>query len=389
MKKLNKLVAILVAMAMILSLGIISAFAADVNETGKAYFTKTWDAPEGVKTPAQTFSFTVVQDKEAGVNNTATIQGQNISYAAEETGTKSSTDLLAGQTWKDANDKVVPGVYVYTVKETIPDAAVDNKVVETVKTNNDKTTTTKTTTYSDKTYTMKVYVDKNGNVTGVVVTEEGQDQKKTSDEPTTGEDGKVQANGFNFRNTYSEKVENTPNGTIPDEPGDKDGASAYVEKKVTAENEALIDDNQEFGFSTTVTFPEIDPADSYTAKIVKADGTSAGKADVVFTKAEPTKTYNLKNGERLVFTNIDLGATYTATETTKAIDGYTYKSGEVTDPETITAAKNGAQIINNYDKATTPEGILISNLPYIALALVAIGGLVAYVVVRRRNADEA
>ena len=37
----------------------------------------------------------------------------------------------------------------------------------------------------------------------------------------------------------------------------------------------------------------------------------------------------------------------------------------------------------------TPTGILINNLPYIALALVAIGGLVAYVVVRRRQDDEA
>ena len=39
------------------------------------------------------------------------------------------------------------------------------------------------------------------------------------------------------------------------------------------------------------------------------------------------------------------------------------------------------------DPGTT--GILVSNLPYIALALVAIGGLVAYVVVRRKADDEA
>ena len=48
--------------------------------------------------------------------------------------------------------------------------------------------------------------------------------------------------------------------------------------------------------------------------------------------------------------------------------------------------KDGKRTI---EKTVTSTGILISNLPYIALALVAIGGLVAYVVVRRRNADEA
>ena len=46
-------------------------------------------------------------------------------------------------------------------------------------------------------------------------------------------------------------------------------------------------------------------------------------------------------------------------------------------------------VTNISDKAGTTEGVLINSIPYIVLALVAIGGMVAYVVVRRRNADEA
>ena len=49
-------------------------------------------------------------------------------------------------------------------------------------------------------------------------------------------------------------------------------------------------------------------------------------------------------------------------------------------------AATAAVVTNNLNDADiSPEGILISNLPYIALALVAIGGLVAYVIVRRQR----
>ena len=64
------------------------------------------------------------------------------------------------------------------------------------------------------------------------------------------------------------------------------------------------------------------------------------------------------------------------------------KSGEQKTNLPVTATEQTITIVNKY-QSTPTEGVLMANLPYIVLALVAIGGMVAYVVVRRRNADEA
>ena len=48
-----------------------------------------------------------------------------------------------------------------------------------------------------------------------------------------------------------------------------------------------------------------------------------------------------------------------------------------------------ADYINESQLDNTFEGVLHNSIPYIVLALVAIGGMAAYVIIRRRNADEA
>ena len=379
MKKLNKLFAILVSLAMMATLCVSMAFARE-DPAIEVYFTKTWSTNTDVATPATTFTFEIDQDTENGVANDAEINDQTIPYSANETGTKTSTDLLAGQDFKNASGKVVPGVYIYTIKETVPATAVNNVVTET-STSGTATTTTKTT-YSDKEYTLKVYVNKDGEVEAAYVYDG--ETKVNSDEPTSGSE-----NGFNFKNTYSKSVTNTPTGTTEDGNGDSDGLSAYVEKEITAADDGMIDTDQEFSFSTTVTFPDIDAADSYTAYVIDASGNKVGN-DIVFTESNATQTYTLKHGYRLFFANIDLGATYTATEDLTGVDGYT-KSGEQATGLNVTAAANGVTVINNYTKSSVipDSGVIISNLPYIVLALVAIGGMVAYVVIRRKSSDEA
>ena len=59
--------------------------------------------------------------------------------------------------------------------------------------------------------------------------------------------------------------------------------------------------------------------------------------------------------------------------------------------EAVTLRENGAsaEVTNISDEDSTLEGVLDNSIPYIVLALVAIGGMAAYVIVRRRNADEA
>ena len=107
-------------------------------------------------------------------------------------------------------------------------------------------------------------------------------------------------------------------------------------------------------------------------------------------------TVNLKTNERLVFTDLDVGTVINVKEADYSADfnasaTLNGASAAIADGVDATASEAGNKlyVTNESKNDTTPEGILISNLPYIALALVAIGGLVAYVVVRRRNADEA
>lgn len=92
-----------------------------------------------------------------------------------------------------------------------------------------------------------------------------------------------------------------------------------------------------------------------------------------------------------MFNDIDYGAKYIVTEDDYTAIGYT-ASGEVENAAVVSdSTANAADVTNTYDddKDETKTGITMNNLPFIVLALVALGGLVAYVVVRRRNADEA
>ena len=151
--------------------------------------------------------------------------------------------------------------------------------------------------------------------------------------------------------------------------------------------------------------------DKDTGKYYAAGDTDTATAAEVagakkYTFASGTEIFKLAHNEQLVFTKIPFGATYTVEETdTDATYTATVKYTDYaaqTNPVDFTAGKKvedkimtnnetigNYAIVKNSRSTETPEGILISNLPYIALALVAIGGLVAYVVIRRRNADEA
>ena len=94
----------------------------------------------------------------------------------------------------------------------------------------------------------------------------------------------------------------------------------------------------------------------------------------------------MTNGQWLSFDTIETGATVTIVEDT-------YPGFEATGTMTATAndtAGAAMDVTNKYNPSEgSVTGILMSNIPYIVLALVAIGGLCAYVVVRRKNADEA
>ena len=413
MKKLNKLFAILVAMAMVLSLSIVSAFAEDTNPTTgkKAYFSKILNIANGLTAPDVDFEFTATPktvDKIDYVSTaTAGEQGYMPTFEAKTINFKTKTTGTDGNIVTTAFfdfDVTFPhaGVYVYEINETIGN--VDGV---TYNTGSDKYTIT--VTVKDDNGTPKV--DR-------VVVQDKDGNKVDADQPTEKDPS---ANGSEDDNMSKMKFTNNYTKTA-DQTDTKDGkdASFVVDKLVEGD---FGDKTKEFEFTITVTYPETaTDAQKAAVKFYKYDSSAESNktTDVTSQVSNGAITLGLANGDEFYVQNAPVGTTYTVVENlqkdvaskkyaakTVAKEGneeITTKGGAtaygtaganvtLTDLLVKDTADNSAVYTNKNitDDTTDPgtTGILVSNLPYIALALVAIGGLVAYVVVRRKADDEA
>ena len=411
MKKLNKFFAILVALAMMATLCVSMAFAAPAAQStdlSKSAITKVLDVPDGVASPAGKMNFTVTptsQPATAGL----TAKTESITFAAG-TGTQTKVLSLAdfiglNNAQKDFNI-TQPGEYVFTVAEDSFDVAgVATAPAEGAYYLQDSDSlSTESLKKDTKTYTLRIYVINGDNgleikaitVVDASVTEDDQqegsevDAAKVNPEDTdpnvTDPEDKV-GSAFKFTNVYTKTVTDT----------EANGGAFNVEKEVTKSGDTAF----QFPIDVTITIDEATLVDgAYTL--------TAGGKTWSFTTGNLTakQTVNLANGEKAIFTTFPAGAVVkveenvagttvqNAAEYTGSASGLatgTYAKAGKLDVSTAAFQTKGQVKVTNEldDKDITPEGILISNLPYIALALVAIGGLVAYVVIRRRNADEA
>ncbi len=422
---MKKLIAILVAFAMAAMLSI-TAFAADpAHETllANARIKKTFIIPEGVKDPkiVATFTFTGNDSASSGLQD-----GEHVPAIADPvtityTGTGNQTEAaIENVQFAALPSPAFPhaGVYVYTVAENEAVAS------ETTDTDFDVTET-------GGPYTVRYYVENNGQsgTTVKYITVESEDGKvesfideDDSEDWTDGDDS-----NFEFKNVYT--VKDGTDDPDPEDPTptiDPEEAALKVSKAVTAvEGQTKPAESANFPFTITIT-----PAAGQEETVLKAWKIDSTTGAVIGNAATPYLTitgagsadFTLKDGETLAFANAPAGTRWTVEETlggAAAWNAYTPKydvtsagstiagtqvtkdagaglslktEGETT-PQTYLLAANkndAAAYTNKYDNSiNTPTGILISNLPYIALALVAIGGLVAYVVVRRRQDNEA
>ena len=414
MKKLNKLFAILVAMAMVLSLTAVSAFAAVTgteDAPAKAAITKNLKVPEGATVPAAKFKFEFSPAATGSTSAAPTIPAKYATFATTDTATngvvtKQATDILSDVVWTTA------GRYVYDVTEAqtaYKAAAASDEAYTSAE------GTTESFKCSKAKYKMTVDVKAKENGSGFyvsaiavekVLNDEGAETsgKATPTNPTGEETG---SNDFAFTNSYSKVADTTPT----DEPGTPENpaakASFLIDKTVAG---TFKDTTKEFTFGLIIDQSKTNMAEqALTYKKIAKDGKVTPVTDIT--------SFTLKDGEQLAVYGAPIGTTYKVTETLPETDAVAqnYKSSvvvneggaaatkaTVTNPEAagtgatvenalVKEGANSAAFTNTNTKGEEPgpEGILISNLPYIALALVAIGGLVAYVVVRRRNADEA
>lgn len=420
MKKLNKFFAVLVALAMMATLCVSMAFAADKadgegekSEPATANLVKYLELGDSVTNPNVGFQFNF-----AAESNTANVAVEDMpaidsTIIVPATETQNNKDGKSVYGYKDfatilgnkfANAKA--GVYTYTVSET------QNKLFDAE--GNEVTAPNEYTfDWDSQTFTIRVYVDANSTVTYVTATKTGEDGKQiiTTKDPVTEENNELKIVGLTFDNKATKSENVTP------DPSKKIYGVLNVAKTVENLTGAQLTDAQKADeFKFTITLTKAYGADDTVpaAKIHDANGDHDFVPETAMKYGTPIPV-TLKTGEVFYFPTLPAGTTWTVNEDLSASPakhaqyqpGYVVTSKSLAATESETAAAGESLATNSYaleqdttgevadytnkydDNLDNPEGILISNLPYIALALVAIGGLVAYVVVRRRQSDEA
>ena len=362
MKKLNKLFAILVAMAMVLSLGVVSAFAADgdkQNTTGTAV-EKVLTVPKDV-VPAGTLKIKATLatiDNQAPASEQVIEKTINLNAPVKTDKSDAATDVYYYGTENLLKDVTFPagGQYVYNITEDTAGVTNEGLVNDT------------------NTYVMTVNVGADKTVKSVYVKTD-ENKKDLYDTITETNATAVADNGVAFKNNIKEE-----------RPGTSFEDTAFgIKKTVKADGQGVADQTTPFEFTITVKLPTNNAYAEYYENGVKK---------TIETDEEQTLTVKLAHGQEMYFSKLPVGALVSAEETDARANGenasYTKKGDEATKNKTTITKDNAVKAdVENEHKKTDATGILMSNLPYIVLALVAIGGMVAYVVVRRRNADEA
>ena len=373
-KQLTKtILASVMAFAMVTGYGM-SVSATDHQAGTTATLTKTYKVPDGLIQPMQTFTFEFdavsVDDVPATPANMPAISPASITFGLNEVlgGTLSGgfytldkpvpTDLST-LTWPHA------GVYVYTVTE--------------------QATGVTEITDSLAKYTMTVYVENilasdvptgNVHVTSVGFVQELND---------AGTAGTLLKHSPVFVNVYNKVVPLTISKTVRGN---------------------FADTTKEFDYVLTLTRP----GGEFAASAATYTGTLSGGGSVTVNFAAGSQTttpitFELKHGESISFAGLPAGTVWELTEAGTA--GYTPTVAIVnngvaatdgaseSDPLTITddgtdplvlgdVGANSAIFTNTY-QTINPTGILLNNLPYILLIVVALGGFTGYIVSKRRK----
>ena len=421
MKKLNKFFAILVALAMMATLCVSMAFA-ETDTYGEALatsgLTKVFDVPDGVTRPAATFKYTFTPDASnpSGSSNAWTEQIQIAGGEGTETGFLRLSDVFTLDP-DDATGKykiTKPGVYLFTVSENDEDHATAPSIVSY----DSLDITDEDVDYDGHTYVLRLYIARNedGDLEETAITVIDEDDNDPVDESK-----KIDP-------TEDEEITTPDDPTTPDvNEEEKEGLETSDWQFVNYYTKTVNDNTADGAFNIAKALAESaeDTAYPFTIAITVDEQTVKGYTEAApYTLTAGGKTWSFYEGSltasqnltispnaKLVFNTFPAGATvnivenmqnssiankdlYTAkaegTNITVNSTAYTAKEEDLNRTTGVYDAKSAVTVTNKLASSdVTPTGILINNLPYIVLALVAIGGLCAYVIVRRKADDEA
>lgn len=373
-KVFKQMLATVAAGAMSMAM-VMPVFAEDINyKQTEAWISKTYNTEVG---KAETFSFTAIQKKGDGlIGTTATVTMPKISFEASETRSTSKRGQITFPNYPEA------GKYEYTVTEMqTADPEVSDEHEKMIMSNAE--------------YIMDVYVTNGAagtEISNIIV-------NKVKDDAGQSKTGKVDIgntddNGFKFTNTYVQEAGTGTDPTNPDPTYNKFG-SLNVSKKVVNANGTTATSDDEFTFTAIFAFPTGTDANTL-GGIKDATGNSVKLGE------DRTYTFKLKANEDMKFTGVPVGTTITVKETaTKNYKG----SAEVVlnggTSQTVPASKyyeeltavnnqklgqnqNTVDVTNTYNDVPL-TGIIMNNLPYIAMIVIGAAALVVYVQNKRKN----
>lgn len=357
---------------------------------------KDLQLPQGVTTPNAEFEFALTKVSYNGGTTTADLNVMpaipNSSVVYEDTDTetavsgvvtipKETTNIFANAVW------TAPGLYVYTLAEV-----QDNNTL----------TAGEIMNYSAGTYELTVIVERGDNVdffvstiaTKVVNADNDTQTPGEKVDPTPGTGGGTTLSNLVFTNSYLKQASGE----------DLDDSLLTIGQTVGG---TLADDQFYFTHDVTITQPTVGVAPGFVYKGYVVDendavvtsalnGTVAGATalgDYINFTSGTAVNVKLKAGQRLVFPDMHVGATYT--DTLAATTGYTYEYAALQNGVASTDEGNAGEalaagpfyvgddgtnslIFTATFDVTPPTGIIIDNLPYIVLigfAVIVVVGL--------------
>ena len=387
------------------------------NAPAEAALTKILKMGDGTTTPNATFEFKFTPTLINGSDDSEDLKAMpeigtdwivSVDFENDEKGTtangtkviiKESKSLFEGISWPRA------GVYVYTVTEESGTYETEDEFKEKM-------------IYSEAKYDLYVYISNGKNGTyvyavGAIIEEadESNEDDVGSKVDPTPQDPEISGNYSKmvFTNTY---LKRTTDGE--DDPED----SAFeISKEVKG---AIIEADRLFSFDITVSNPTVlnDPDKTYRAYVVDETGAIVthtnnyatlvpddnGELYIAFTTDTPL-TVKLKHNQKLAFTDMYVGGSFTVTET--GTEDYTPRGvlthgavqTELTaiegapltvpdpngEPAYIGEDTDSVAFTNTY-KLATPTGISVNDLPYIVMIAVALAALAVFAAIKvRRN----
>lgn len=372
-KVFKQMLATVAAGAMSMAM-VMPVFAEDIKTAQKeAWISKTYNT-EVAK--AEAFSFTATQKNGNGLVSTEALPTMpTISFTETDKGTITNRAKVEFPTYTEA------GKYEYTVTE--------NQTATPAVTNGEH----EKMIMSKAEYKMDVYVENTSTgcqIANIIVNKAKDDKGET-------ETGKVNIsntdkNGFKFTNTYVQEAGTGDKPSNPDEDYTKYG-SLNVSKKIELnENGGTASTTDEFSFKATFNFPAGTDASTL-------DGVKANDAPITLTKG--AYDFTLQNGGNEKFTGLPVGTTMTVTESATpnykgsanvTINGANESTVAATKyNEAITVSnkklgqkKNAVDVTNTYNNVPL-TGIIMNNLPYIAMIVIGAAALVVYVQNKRKN----